>query len=138
MRYAALFSLLIASQACGGIIASTLYFECRGEPFEGQIAVASVIYNRSQRSGRSLEAVCLKRKQFSCWNRGLKTPKPRNSEERDLLKRFLIIERDMERGTFKPTSRATHYYNHKLCTPSWNLALKERFVVGNHTFGVTN
>lgn len=47
----------------------TLYGEARGEPVEGQIAVASVIRNRvGHRWGASLRAVCLAPKQFSCWN----------------------------------------------------------------------
>lgn len=47
----------------------TIYGEARGEPVEGQIAVASVIRNRvGRRWGGSLRAVCLAPKQFSCWN----------------------------------------------------------------------
>lgn len=47
----------------------TIYGEARGEPVEGQIAVASVIRNRvGRRWGGSLRAVCLAANQFSCWN----------------------------------------------------------------------
>lgn len=51
----------------------TLFGEVRGEPVEGQIAVASVIRNRvntPRRFGASFKAVCLKPMQFSCWNDG--------------------------------------------------------------------
>lgn len=47
----------------------TLWQECRGEPQDGQIAVAWVIRNRlhSGRWGHSLASVCLWRAQFSGW-----------------------------------------------------------------------
>jgi len=49
----------------------TLWGEARGQPIEGIIAVASVIRNRvGKRFGDSYKAVCLARKQFSCWNPG--------------------------------------------------------------------
>ncbi len=49
----------------------TLWGECRGEPWIGQVAVACVIRNRKQ-SDRwwpdTYQAVVTQRKQFSCWN----------------------------------------------------------------------
>jgi spore germination cell wall hydrolase CwlJ-like protein len=59
-------------------LARTLWGECRGEPREGQIAVAWVIRNRVENPGwwsrqrdgipdDTIEAVCLDRNQFSCW-----------------------------------------------------------------------
>lgn len=51
----------------------TLWGECRSEPVEGVIAVASVIRTRAKRGARlgaGYKAVCLKPKQFSCWNPG--------------------------------------------------------------------
>ena len=47
--------------------ALTIYGEARGEPIEGQIAVANVIYNRSENN--NYKEVCLKPRQFSCWNK---------------------------------------------------------------------
>lgn len=50
----------------------TLWGEARGEPVWGRIAVGCVIRNRvvDGRWGTSYRAVCLARKQFSCWNIG--------------------------------------------------------------------
>ena len=44
--------------------------EARGEPEQGQRAVAHVIWNRLKdgRWGQTLAAVCLAPEQFSCWN----------------------------------------------------------------------
>lgn len=54
------------------ILGLTLYGEARGEPIEGQIAVACAIRNRvndsKHRWGTTYRAVCLQPKQFSCWN----------------------------------------------------------------------
>lgn len=56
------------------ILARTIYAEARGEPFEGQVAVAWVIKNRSldrrARWPRTVAEVCQQPKQFSCWNGG--------------------------------------------------------------------
>lgn len=61
-------------------LVATLVGEVRGEPIEGQVAVASVIRNRVNfdiRSdnkpdwwGEGYIGVCTKPKQFSCWNDG--------------------------------------------------------------------
>lgn len=48
-------------------LALTIYGEARGEPIEGQIAVASVIRNRIT-DKTSYYQVCLAKNQFSCWN----------------------------------------------------------------------
>lgn len=52
-------------------MARTVFGESRGEPYLGQLAVAWVIRNRADRPswwGRSVRDVCLKPRQFSCWN----------------------------------------------------------------------
>lgn len=53
------------------IMALTVWGEARGEFARGQEAVAWVIRNRMDNPrwwGRSLRDVCLKPRQFSCWN----------------------------------------------------------------------
>lgn len=51
------------------IAVRTLWAEARGEPNEGQRAVAHVLINRQKdgRWGKTLAEVCLAHKQFSCW-----------------------------------------------------------------------
>ena len=58
------------------VLARTIYGEARGETVRGKEAVACVIMNRVRRGqerggywwGASVEKVCLKPWQFSCWN----------------------------------------------------------------------
>lgn len=52
------------------ILALTLYGEARGEPHEGRIAVGSVILERVDHrdwDGKTIQEVCLKPYQFSCF-----------------------------------------------------------------------
>jgi len=120
--------------APAGVVANTLYLECRGESAAGQAAVASVIWNRSRASGKSLDAVCLARKQFSCWNGSYYQPKPKTSQDRAILAKFEALERDMLRGSFVQTVRATQYYAGK--RPYWAGDFRLERVIGRHTFMV--
>ena len=51
------------------VLALTIYGESRGEPIEGQVAVACVVRNRFNHDKyANYKDVCLKPEQFSCWN----------------------------------------------------------------------
>jgi spore germination cell wall hydrolase CwlJ-like protein len=56
------------------IAARTIHGETRGEPDSARLAIADIIYNRvmagSDRFGMTVEEVCSKPRQFSCWNPG--------------------------------------------------------------------
>ena len=113
-----------------GTAARTLWQEARGEPLEGQRAVAHAIYNRLKdgRWGSTLGSVCLARSQYSAW--GPVTPSNAN-----MLADFrtscaladddpaLIAFADLIAATMvepDPTGGATHYYNPKAVPrPSW-------------------
>ncbi|MFH4984087.1 hypothetical protein AB6A40_010796 [Gnathostoma spinigerum] len=51
------------------ILKKTIYYEARGEPRNGQIAVANVILNRMRHPGfpNAIADVCLSAHQFECW-----------------------------------------------------------------------
>lgn len=54
-------------------MALTIWGEARGASFQGRIAVAHVILNRVRKGGwwgSTIEEVCTKPWQFSCWNKG--------------------------------------------------------------------
>ncbi|MDO9041120.1 MAG: cell wall hydrolase [Desulfocapsaceae bacterium] len=55
-------------------LALTVYHEARGESDIGQRAVVKVILNRAKAKGWAVEDVVKARKQFSCFNNGLKDP----------------------------------------------------------------
>ena len=120
-----------------GVVANTLFAECRGESMAGQKAVASVIWNRAGGNPEKLESVCLARKQFSCWNACYHPQKPRNAAESAILARFEGLESDMKAGNgkFKPSGAWTHYYAPAKCSPKWAAKLKNVQDIGSHRFG---
>jgi len=115
------------------VISKTLWAEARGESFEGIKAVASVIMNRAKNNTNNIRTVILKPKQFSCWNNGSPVVQTKNSADIDIWMSILFLSESMINGSFKITGDWTHYYNPKLCNPSWAKGIP--YVdIGNHRF----
>ena len=119
------------------VTARTVYGEARGEAFEGKVAVAHVISNRaaSNYMGDTLEAVCRRAYQFSCWNHSdpnhrkiaaLDKSDPEYRECLSAVAAALVSDDD-------PTHGARHYHT-KDIKPYWSDDAKERVVIGNHVF----
>lgn len=130
-------ALVAAScRACAGVVADTLYMEARGEGERGLRAVASVVYNRAKRTGKTFEAECLRPRQFSCWN-GLapKTCKiaPKNARDAEAYRLCQTIEAELLTGKFEPLGDWTHYYNPALCSPRWARGISQ-VKIGKHNF----
>lgn len=131
-------------------LARTLWGEARGEPLDGQIAVAWVIRNRATRArfaGRLVGSagapahVCLAPWQFSCWND--------NDPNRAKL---LVLREDQCRGQVgvasnvldglvaDPTNGADHYHTidppgwATLWPPDWVPSMRETARFGGHVF----
>lgn len=119
--------------------ARTLCQEARGEPMEGQQAVAHVIKNRlsSGRWGQSLATVCLWPYQFSGW-RGPQDPNfsyACNLADADpIIQRMqLILQAALDSDT-DPTDGATHYVNLAVANPSWIMGAIHCGKFGNQDF----
>lgn len=126
------------------VLARTLYGEARGENVRGKEAVAAVILNRVKRAagrggywwGASVESVCLKPWQFSCWNEHdpnrsrILAVTPRN-------KTFQVCQRIARRavsgGVPDPTGGATHYHTDRV-RPSWSVGRVPSAMIGRHYF----
>lgn len=113
-------------------VAWTIYQEAKGESFEGKLAVATVIHNRSIRRELSLSGVCKQYKQFSCWNSGRK-PKVVDT---DIWRQCEQIAQSMTDGVFRPIDSWDHYFNPSKCSPSWDSDLVHISYIGGHKFGV--
>lgn len=108
------------------IAARTLCQEVRGEPLEGQQAVAWVIKNRlaSRRWGDSLATVCLWPYQFSGW-RGPQDPNftyaCRLDDSDPTLSHMLSMMQSVMDSKTDPTDGATHYCNLAILKkpPAW-------------------
>lgn len=132
------------------VLALTLLGEARGEPIEGKIAVACVIRNRLEfgagRYGDSLERVCLKPKQFSCWNSSDPNLRVLQAFAAAMAKGEAIVDpiyRECEwvadgllKGVIQPrVGKATHYYSVTLGKPpKWAEGAQWVARVGRHLF----
>ena len=126
------------------ILARTLYGEARGEYARGGpaalIAVTNVIVNRFNRGGKygkTLTEVCLKPRQFSCWNSD-DPNRPliqRQDLEKDPLFKFCQKTiRKVMKGAWPDLTRDSDHYHAASCRPSWARAEKVRLHLGQHIF----
>lgn len=117
---------------------ATLWGECRGEPFIGQVAVACVIRNRVRdpRWPGTYRSVVTQPKQFSCWNSSI--PHPTGTA----LEVLSLIADGIMDGTIPDiTNGANHYINTyaRPPEPDWarkikNITLWPSPLLGVHTF----
>ena len=90
-------------------MARTLWGEARGEPDSGKIAVAWVIRNRAEKSGKSIADVCLQPHQFSCWFDG-QAPKVRTRTNAQLGVLLPIARGVLDGQILDNTQGANHYH----------------------------
>ena len=126
------------------IFAKTLFGEARGEKLPGIEAVANVIINRAKHAqkigkywwGNTIEEICLKPFQFSCWNKDDPNQKILGQ---DLTgnKIYQVCERVAKRAIagFLPdnTHGATHYHTLS-CNPAWARCAVPCAQIGHHLF----
>lgn len=126
------------------ICARTLYGEARGEYKTygpaALIAVANVIMNRLKRKGKygnTLTEVCLKPRQFSCWNE--------NDPNRMLIQQealetdplfniCLVIVRKVVAGLWPDLTRGSDHYHSFAVKPYWARSGKIKLHLGRHIF----
>lgn len=126
------------------ILARTLYGEARGEYDQGGlaalIAVANVIMNRFKKGGKygqTVTEVCLKPRQFSCWN--LNDPNRSLIQQKDLEKDSLFkicqkVAQKVAKGIWPDLTRESDHYHATSCRPSWARLEKIRLHLGRHIF----
>ncbi|WP_138206917.1 cell wall hydrolase [Haloimpatiens lingqiaonensis] len=111
------------------LMSQIVYAESRGEPYDGKVAVASVILNRlvSPDFPNTVEGVVTQKNAFSCVKNGRIDVKPNDESYRAVL--------DALKGK-DPTSKAVFFYNPKISTCSWmkNINKKNPKSIGNHIF----
>lgn len=126
------------------VLARTIYGEARGEPVRGKEAVACVILNRVKHAqarggywwGNTIEEVCLKPWQFSCWN-----PDDPNRARIEAVRpghrvfdSCLRIARRAVSGTLNDvTDGATHYHTRDVLPP-WSRGRPVCAEFGRHLF----
>jgi hypothetical protein len=120
-----------AEQEC---LANAVYFEARGEPIRGQLAVAEVVMNRAA-SGRfptSLCGVVAQPAQFSFVHRGRM---PRADRSSEAWRRAVGVARVAAQGMaprLLPVSCLWYHANY--VSPSWGRRLARNTRIGLHIF----
>jgi N-acetylmuramoyl-L-alanine amidase len=127
-------------------LARTIYGEARAELIEGQEAIACVVLNRLAVAkkhgpkfwwGSTIEDICRKKFQFSCWNKNDPNLAIITKVTRDNLRfaRCIEIATRAYDGKLKDnTNGATHYLNAKIANPKWDDGEKPTAIIGRHTF----
>ena len=113
-------------------LALCIYHEARGEPFDGQLAVAHVIMNRSQEHGVSVKEIITIPHQFSWVGDDI----PDDVVNHSAFIRCLcaaMMARD-ERLQGKSLEGANHYFADYISPPDWSKDMKFIVKIGRHLF----
>ncbi|HYE29375.1 MAG TPA: cell wall hydrolase [Allosphingosinicella sp.] len=115
-------------------LASAVYFEARGEPLKGQLAVADVVLNRV-RSERYPDTICEVVEQpwqFSFVNRTGRIPNADRSSE--AWSNAVAIARIALAGTARAVDSDVLWYHADYVSPSWGRRLARQDRIGLHIF----
>ncbi len=111
------------------LMAKVVYAESNSEPFEGQVAVASVILNRLKypEFPKTVEGVIKQRGAFSCVRNGTVNAYPNETSYNAVSQALKGID---------PSDKSTFFYNPKIATSQWmkNIDKKNMKTIGNHVF----
>jgi N-acetylmuramoyl-L-alanine amidase len=115
-------------------LAKNIYFEARGEPTEGQIAVAAVTLNRVNAKGfpDSICKVVHQPYQFS-WVYEVKSHVPRSIEQYEQAKQIAL---DYMQGKLKDPTKGATFYHANYVNPKWNKHVTKSATIGAHIFYV--
>ncbi len=113
-------------------LAGAIYFESKGEPLEGQLAVAEVVINRSQ-SGKYPKTLCgviKQRHQFSFIRAGQFPPIQRATAA---WRKAVAIAHIALRDLADSRAAKAMFFHAKYVSPKWR-GLTRVAAVGNHIF----
>lgn len=120
-------------------LARTLWGEARGETKVGREAVASVVVNRLKkpsRFGASIEEVCRKADQFSCWNSGdLNRAQLEDVDASNpVFAECLAIAQAAAQGLLADSVLGADHYHATGVTPHWAQGKTPCITIGQHLF----
>ncbi|MFA6866843.1 MAG: spore cortex-lytic enzyme [Clostridia bacterium] len=109
------------------LLARLVYAEARGEPYTGQVAVASVVLNRVKSSSfpNTISGVIYQSGAFTVVSDGQINLTPNDTAQR--------AAKDAMSG-WDPTSGCTFYYNPNTATSAWIRSRPIMLQIANHTF----
>ncbi|MDI6619769.1 MAG: cell wall hydrolase [Clostridiales bacterium] len=111
------------------LIAKIVQAESNGEPFEGKVAVASVVLNRlnSPNFPKSIYDIVYQKNAFSCIKGGKINAKPD-------VEAYKAVNRALSGDD--PTENALFFYNPKTASNKWMKSTSKyrAVIIGNHVF----
>ncbi|MFD2371442.1 cell wall hydrolase [Brevibacillus sp. GCM10020057] len=109
------------------LLARLVYAEGRGEPYEGQVAIAAVVLNRvaSPQFPHSVREVIFAPNAFSPVQNGTLTQQSNESTRRAV--------QDAVNGV-DPTHGSLYFFNPDTATSNWVWSRQQTVVIGNHMF----
>lgn len=111
------------------LMAQVVYGESRAEPYEGKVAVASVILNRLKHPEfpKTIKDVILQKDAFSCISGGIIGVEPDSSSYNAVME--ALKGKD-------PSGNAVFFYNPKTATSPWMKRVQKtnEKAIGNHIF----
>lgn len=122
-----------------------VYHEARGEPTEGQIAVAQATLERAKDEGGVCNAV-FRDKQFSWTNKHVRVIRQNGDVVRlDLAKRLIpkdalayrdatVVALGAIKGWYPDYARGATFYHAKSVKPDWSTKFKRVARIGQHIF----
>ena len=121
-------------------LAANIYFEARGEPISGQMAVAHVTLKRAKGDTNQVCNQVLRHKQFS-WLNGKVSSKQgvmlaafaQPTNQKAWRKAYGVAYKVLKKKTWDNTGGATHYHA-KSVKPKWAHGMKVTAVIGDHIF----
>lgn len=114
-------------------LAGAVYFEARGEPLAGQLAVAEVVINRAA-SGRFPASYCgvvLQRSQFSFVKRGRMPSLPGDGIT---WLRAKAIAQIAHRGLWDTEAEGSLFFHARSVAPGWSSRRQAMARISNHVF----
>lgn len=111
-----------------------IFFEARGEPIEGQKAVAQVVINRSIKNKTTICEEVYKHNQFSWTKKKYKIP---STTDKTWLHVVEIARWALQNKSSIIPINVT-FFKHKKCTIKLAYRLKKYGIIGNHMFFTQN
>ncbi|EJO5348525.1 cell wall hydrolase [Clostridium botulinum] len=112
------------------LMAQIVQAESESEPFEGKIAVASVILNRTVEPNfpKTIKGVIKQKNAFSCLNKDGSISKIPDETSFEAVQQAL-------KGK-DPTNNSLYFYNPKISSCNWmnNVSKNNKKAIGNHIF----
>ncbi|MBE6047262.1 MAG: cell wall hydrolase [Clostridium sp.] len=120
---------LYVTQSDVELLAKLVYAESRGEPYEGKVAVASVVLNRvlDPHFPGSIQGVIFQPKAFSCVKNGCIKASPDDNCYAAVYEALRGVD---------PTNEALYFYNPSISTCTWMNSRTKQNVkqIGHHVF----